>query len=153
MSEHSQLLAAEAAAESLRLEVARLTADLAANARLLAHQSDLAREAEAEAATLRGALSEVQQWRQSGVGLVPMPTTDPETLGQRIDLALASSPRAEAVGAVVEAARAYRTIARLRFPVASASAPGLVQAQRDICDASDALRKALDALDAEVPHA
>ena len=68
-------------------------------------------------------------------------------------LALASSPRAEAVGAVVEAARAYRTIARLRFPVASASAPGLVQAQRDICDASDALRKALDALDAEVPHA
>ena len=39
------------------------------------------------------ALVEVRQWRQAGVGLVPHPSIDPGTLGDRIDAALAAADK------------------------------------------------------------
>lgn len=47
---------------------------------------------EGEAARLREALIEVRAWRRAGVGLEPPPRTDAETLGERIDAALAPAP-------------------------------------------------------------
>jgi uncharacterized coiled-coil DUF342 family protein len=40
---------------------------------------------------LRSALEEVRQWRRAAVGLEPRPVTDAETLGERIDAALAAT--------------------------------------------------------------
>lgn len=52
-----------------------------------------ARQLEAMRAALAGAervLDEVCAWRRAGVGLEPIPQTDAETLGERIDAALSA---------------------------------------------------------------
>lgn len=53
--------------------------------------AQLLRAERAKVARLRAALEEVQAWRRSAVGLVPQPKSDPETLGFRIDAALADT--------------------------------------------------------------